>query len=373
VWALAALNLVRGARFALAAGDRGLGDFGVYLAATRWMRAGKPLYEYATDLGLGFTYPPFAALVLAPWGMLPNRTAEVLWTLLTLAATVVIGLVIGHRIRPEWSPVVRWGAAGLAVAILTQTVLVQANLATGQISLLLVAMSLVDTGRVFRSRRWGALSGLASAIKLTPSVFLVFHLIVDRKRAAWSIGTAVAATLLGAALLPRESWTYWTSALWQTGRVGQTDVAGNVTWVGVVARAGLDSPGGRLLGLLLGAATAVVALWNARRHWHASPVTAAAIVGCASVVAAPVSWPHHAVWLAVWGACLLLSTSRLLQVVGLVSGLLWLVWVPVAEWFAGQGWTSVLSAVPVLLMTAAATIRVGTAEGRAAEVPVRDF
>ena len=357
-WLAAAVNLVRGFRFALAAPDRGQGDLHVYLEATRWLRAGSPLYDYATSTGLGFTYPPFAALVLAPWGFLSDPVAELLWTVGILAGVVCLGIVVGLRARPDWSPPVRWTVAGIVVAVSTQTVFVQANLATGQISLLLVCLSLVDCSRVFRSPRWGALSGFAAAIKLTPSLIVLLHLIADRRRARWSLGAAVVSTLAAAVVLPRESLTYWTSALWQTSRVGEVDYLGNLTWVGVVVRAGWDGTTGRVLGLVLGAATALAALWNGRRHWSENPVAAVAIVGCASVVAAPISWPHHAVWLVVWAFCLIVSRSVWLRTLGTGLLLLSLFWTPVAAVAAQWGAAAILSAVPVLAMSVAAALRI---------------
>ena len=221
---------------------------------------------------------------------------------------------------------------------------------------MLACLSLVDCSRLFRSHRWGALSGVAAAIKLTPSLFLLLHVLVDRRRARWSVATAAAVTVAAAAILPRESLTYWTSALWQTSRVGEVEYLGNLTWVGVIARIGLDGTG-RLMGLGLGVLTALVALWNGRRHWRSNPVGAAAIVGCASVVAAPISWPHHAVWLIVWGTCLLLSRSVALRLAGAAVLLLSLAWTPLAAIATQFGGDSVLSMVPVLAMTAAAVVR----------------
>ena len=150
--------------------------------------------------------------------------------------------------------------------------------------------------------------------------------------------------------------TYGIIGLWHTSRVGEDESLGNLTWVGVIARSGLDGTG-RLMGLGLGVLTALVALWNGRRHWRSNPVGAAAIVGCASVVAAPISWPHHAVWLIVWGTCLLLSRSVALRLAGAAVLLLSLAWTPLAAIATQFGGDSVLSMVPVLAMTAAAVVR----------------
>ena len=58
-----------------------------------WWAAGNPLYDYVqpdrVQGELYFTYPPFSALLLRPFALLP------------LGATVAI-FTVAHRARPWW-------------------------------------------------------------------------------------------------------------------------------------------------------------------------------------------------------------------------------------------------------------------------------
>lgn len=65
------------------AGDQ-LADLQVYWGATRWAEHGLPLYDFHAGNGDPFTYPPFAALVMAPLGRLPFGVVGVVWTALSL-------------------------------------------------------------------------------------------------------------------------------------------------------------------------------------------------------------------------------------------------------------------------------------------------
>ena len=89
-----------------------------------------------------------------------------------------------------------------------------------------------------RGRRWAGVGiGLATAIKLTPGVFILYLLVTRRWRAAaTAIGAAAAATLVAAALFPDQSREFWTSALWDTNRVGILEYVSNQSLRGLLAR-----------------------------------------------------------------------------------------------------------------------------------------
>lgn len=62
-------------------------DLRVYLMGGTGARLGEKIYGLELDgVGLPFTYPPFAALLLAPLSVLPFEEARVLWALLSLLA-----------------------------------------------------------------------------------------------------------------------------------------------------------------------------------------------------------------------------------------------------------------------------------------------
>lgn len=336
IWAAALLNMVRAWRYVFGSTST-MGDFQVYLDGARWLWSGRGLYAFQTDSGLGFTYPPFAAVVFTPLASLPDLVAQRTWTALNLATIAALAVTIVQAWWADRPLTTRIRAAGLVCLVLTESILVRANLLFGQISLLLILLSALETGRVLRGPRWGALTGLAAAVKLTPALFGVQHLLNDRRRFWWSFGFGVGATVLAAAILPRESWTYWTSALWDTKRIGDVGSPGNVGWMGMLANLGVSGVTRSILGAVLMASTVAVALWNGRRHWRSAPLASAAIVGCASVLVAPISWPHHAAWLLVWSAGAVLGGGRAQRALGLLWIGLGLVWVPFANACAAIG------------------------------------
>ena len=110
-----------------------------------------------------------------------------------------------------------------------------------------------------RGSRWAGVGiGLATAIKLTPGIFIVYLLVTGRWRAAAvATGTAAAATLLAAALAPDASREFWTEALWNTDRVGSLSFISNQSLQGVVARLDPDDP-----------STLALARAGGRRRWR---------------------------------------------------------------------------------------------------------
>ena len=69
-----------------------LGDLEIYTGAINYALGGGDLYSYTythpTVHGLGFTYPPFAAIVLAPFALVDPLVAKVIWTILTFAVVL---------------------------------------------------------------------------------------------------------------------------------------------------------------------------------------------------------------------------------------------------------------------------------------------
>src|SRR4051812_35402344 len=65
-------------------------DLRVYRGAVRWWLQGRPLYDFVLPhTSKGFTYPPFAVLVLLPVAVGSQTTAEVLLTLVSTALVVL--------------------------------------------------------------------------------------------------------------------------------------------------------------------------------------------------------------------------------------------------------------------------------------------
>lgn len=315
-----------------------LGDLDIYRGAVSTALSGGDLYAYTythpTVHGLGFTYPPFAALVLVPFALLESLPAKVVWTALTFVATVGSifllvrasgrGMVAGS---PARAPRVAW-VAGLSIPVMLSYPFLH-NLVVGQVSLFVVALALFDH---LLPRRWqGSLVGIAAAIKLTPLVFLPYYLITKQwRQAAVCAGAFVGASALAWLVLPGASLAYWTDKLWQTGRVGRTDSTVNKSLLGFLSRQLPDGVPTTLVWLAVAAAVAVLAYWQAARHLAAdNPLAAALAVGALSVAVSPISWPHHQLWL-VFAACwYLLQRGRTALLLGAALFVIFL-WYP---WF----------------------------------------
>ncbi|WP_373034999.1 glycosyltransferase 87 family protein [Streptomyces sp. NRRL B-2790] len=283
-------------------------DLMVYRAEGASVRAGGDLYALrATAAHLPTTYPPFAALLFTALTLPDTVVLRLLATAGNLALLVVFVRLslklVGHaRVETAW-----WVAA---VSVWCEPV--WTTLRYGQVNLLVAALVLWDLSRppAQGGDRWaGAGLGLAAAVKLTPALFPVFLLaagVTARLRGEdggpWlrhARGAAAAftgATLLAAAVLPHDSWRFWTDMVFRADRAGHAEGAANQALRGVLARL-LHAPdpgalwaASATLVAALGLAVAVAAELRGRRPW--------AVCACAvtALLVSPVSWTHHWVW-----------------------------------------------------------------------------
>jgi alpha-1,2-mannosyltransferase len=278
-------------------------DLRIYVNAMRWWHDGHPLYAFAHDDPiqgrLGFTYPPFAALVLAPLGLIGFRASVLLfWTGSAAAVVVTTFWLVKPIAQKHKKPL--WFATLLAVPLVSTLEPIRETVNFGQINMLLVLLVLTDL--LIVAPRWPRLAGIgigiAAAIKLTPAIFIVYLLITRRWRAAFTAtATATGATLLAAAVAWDDSWHFWTAALWETGRVGHTDRIANQSILGMLARLSDPAEPGRLLWLGLVVVMAGFGLWRARRAALAGDeVVGLTVTGFVGGLASPITWPHHLFW-----------------------------------------------------------------------------
>src|SRR6478752_2157579 len=192
----------------------------------------------AVNISLGFTYPPVAALLMSPMGLLSYPVVLVISLIAIVAsAAACVYLVLRERIRLP-KPLML-ALTGVATAFAFTLEPFRQTLSFGQINIYLALLVLVDLlvlGR--RGSRWAGVGiGLATAIKLTPGIFIIYLLVVGRWRAALTaIGTVVAANLLSALVAPTETWKYFTSLMWESSRVGFLDTTTNQSINGLLAR-----------------------------------------------------------------------------------------------------------------------------------------
>ncbi len=204
----------------------------------------------------------------------------------------------------------RWGQTGWrlslwSTAVVFAVVPVSQTLAFGQLGIVLVALVALDLApgpRVLRGRRLlpeGVLTGVAAVLKLTPMIFVLYLLAVRRWRVALTATiTAGVLTLLAAIILPRESLDFWTRlAHGDTGLGHSLIYYTNQSVYADFLRIFRLAPAGTVLGLLASAVVVALGVWAAA-VWHRAGEVRFAVVLCgvASLLASPVSWLHHFVW-----------------------------------------------------------------------------
>jgi alpha-1,2-mannosyltransferase len=277
-----------------------MSDLRVYFAAARGFVDGQNIYEVHHQypgMLLGFTYPPFAAIVLAPLAV-GQEFAKLLLTLVSGISLLAIGSMIARALRPQWSKD-RLMLAGLvcaAAGLLLEPV--SATFGMGQVNLLLMALLMADllghTPRRFR----GVLVGVATGIKLTPGIFIVFLLVTRRFReAAIASATTAATILLGYLVMPGPTVAFWTRCIFDPTRPGPAQYISNQSLRGAITRITRNSDLTGLLWLLAAAVTAVAGLAVAKRlHGLGRPLDALVVTGFAGLLVSPISWSNHWVW-----------------------------------------------------------------------------
>lgn len=277
----------------------GLLDLTIYVGAARsWLHGGS-LYDYHDEVfHLAATYPPIGPIAFSVFDPFSDEVREILFTFVSMvalagaswAATGLAGL--GGRRRVDWT---LWS---FAAAVLTTPVWLTVR--QGQINIVLWALVLLDIDAIRRSRRWTGIGiGVATALKLTPGVFIVW-LATTRRWAATvrAVAAALALTALGWVLAPSDSRRYWTELLWDSDRVGRLGDDRNNSLMGLLARVLSGGPTRTLLWVVLVTVVVAVALVRATRASRIGDLLgAAAIVGCATSAVSPISWSHHLGWL----------------------------------------------------------------------------
>jgi alpha-1,2-mannosyltransferase len=304
-------------------------DLKIYYGAVSWWAGGGELYQYiAAGMSLGFTYPPFAALVMLPMTEFSAVAAGWVNLLVSLAALVgvLVALLVPIADRHGWP---RWFVVALAVPLAGAIEPSRETLGYGQVNLLLFGLVIADLvalrrqarhstrtagrGRVTASppaagtalrRFWlsgawaGAGIGLATAVKLTPGLFIVYLMVTKQWRAAMTaLSTAVTVTAVTFMVAGRESATYFSSMLWQTDRIGTPDMTPNQSLAGLLARMYDSVEAPTLLWLTFSLVIVVVGLSRAASaHSDGDELAAFTLVGLTANVVSPISWSHHLVF-----------------------------------------------------------------------------
>lgn len=280
--------------------------FGGFIAehVRPWYQAHRssPLYDWPGFHNLKFTYTPFAALVFTAATVLPFRLLEygslAVNTVATLLTVWVALAAVGWPGAPSMRK--RVGLTLLVGAVVFWLEPVQRTLFLGQVELILMALVMWDLCQPDRRRWKGVGVGVAAGIKLVPLIFVPYLLLTRKfRQAAVAAGTFALTALIGFAADPADSTRWWLGGLFVKGsRTGFVGWEGNQSLLGLITRlTGSVAAGQRLW---IWAAIAVVATGLATsvlldRAGH--PVVGVLTCALTGVLASPISWDHHWVWM----------------------------------------------------------------------------
>jgi alpha-1,2-mannosyltransferase len=268
-------------------------DLHVYVGGAEMLDHPGKLYDYVyadqtPDFPLPFTYPPFAAVVFYPLQLLPFGFLAFVWQVGTIAA--LYGVVrISQRLLPgggDYRIAMLWTAVGIWIEPL------RSNFNYGQINVLLVLAVLYA---VYSTRWW--VSGLL--VGLAPAVSGLYF--VGARRWATTVFSAVVffgTVAVSALVVGDQTRYYFTELLGDAHRVGPIGTSFNQSWRGGISRIlGYDAGYGPLVVTAI-VVTAVLALLAWRAIGGAEDrLGAIVVVQLFGLLASPISWTHHWVWL----------------------------------------------------------------------------
>lgn len=278
-------------------------DLRIYYNATSFWLSGNRLYDYwqpdPVNGTLGYTYPPAAAVLMAPMHVFGlGAVVRINFLAIIAAGAGCMFLWLSQRLTLGRLQMFTVVAVSTAIAFCLQPF--AQTVAFGQINLflaLLVSIDLLVLAR--RGSRWtGVLVGLSIAVKLTPGIFLLYFLLrKDWRAVAVSLASCAALTLVSAVVAPAESIFYFTKLLWQSDRVGLLDNTTNQSINGLVARLSSDGMPDTLVWLVLSLILLAVAAPRIRRAIaFGNTLTAVVLTGLLGLLVSPVTWIHHAIW-----------------------------------------------------------------------------
>jgi alpha-1,2-mannosyltransferase len=281
--------------------DQRLVDLDVYRTGGQMILDGRAVYEFATPAPqlLPFTYPPVAAMLAVLLAKMSWDTAQWVWT---AGVFVSLAVVVAYSFRGVlgWARYAPWLFAFLMVAC-TYLMPIRDQVRFGQVDILLVALCLADC--VARRPWWprGFLIGLATAVKLTPGVFLIYLLVTRQWRTFFMAAFAAALlTLLPFVVIPQDAADFWFSALFDPNRLGANAATTNQSIRGMLIRLYLPDTVTSAIWIALVAVVGWYGFRGARAAYQAKDsITAVALVGLMAVLLSPVAWIHHLAWVVV--------------------------------------------------------------------------
>ena len=294
-------------------------DLRTYRDAVLWMAHGHPLYSFyghPENHTLGFTYPPFAAVVMHPLGWISATHAYLWWS---VAIVVALAVCVRWILPAELLRPANWWLAICAGVALFYLNPIRDTFSFGQVDVFVALAVLADLHLLRRGSRWaGTGIGVATAFKLTPGIFILYLLVTRRTRAAvTAMAAALVVTGLSTAIAPGTSRTYWLTVIWQPDRIGQIRSSSNQSLYGLLTHLAdndvsptAHAPAG--LWLIGGVVIAAVGLLLARKAFTVGDDLAGfTLAGLVGGLVSPISWVHHLFWFA--PACVILADIAIRQ------------------------------------------------------------
>lgn len=298
-------------------------DLDVYRAGGQAWLEGKHLYaqdyEVSGGMILPFTYPPLAAMLFSSLSVASLPVVSVVWTVASWTGMWVCLWLVLRPLKKDAA--VTWAAWCMVPAVVAEPI--TESFSFGQVNILLTLIVLVDF-LVLPRRLRGVLLGLAISIKLTPAVFVLVYFARREWRALATTAVAVAGWVgVGFLAAPVSSRDYWLQTLRDSERIGGLAYSSNQSLRGFLERIGAGDFW--LAGVAVVIAACVVAVYRVRAGGVVPMILIAAQL---SLLASPVSWSHHYVWLVLLAAYVTALVPRSYW----LPGLLWLVLFARGHW-----------------------------------------
>lgn len=308
-----------------------MADLWAYRSAGQALVEGRDPYRLSGSFP--YIYPPIAAVLAVPMSWLPWRMVE----LLHLLGNMVLLLWVLHRLGLRGA----WQLAAAASASLLFLRAFADTLNLGQVGIILLALVVADLVPPPGGRRripQGIWLGLATGLKLTPAVFIVYLLVTGRRKAAGvAVGSFAVTVLIGLLVSPQFAPGYWLR-LMRGDSGANPDAYGwinNISLLSAVQRFTGVTRSGTILGLGLSALLVLLALAVAYACWRAGQeLLGVSILGLASSLANPIAWFHHLTFVLPLVVVLLgIGVARGTEIgplrrTGLLIGALWLACMP---------------------------------------------
>lgn len=228
-------------------------------AVHHWI-AGEPLYNMG---GSGFIYMPQAALVFAPWGLLPERLGEVLWrwTILGVLAAGVFRLTRQASSDDRWFLINTVASAATAAGCARN----------GQSTLIITGLMILAAADVGDKRWWRAAILLALAFAFKPVAIVLLLLVAAiHPQMMWRLTICLIVVAIAPYLTQRPDYvTSQLVACFENSRIafskGETGHWAQL--FGMLKVVGLDLPSPvQQAGRLTAAVATLAACWFAARR-----------------------------------------------------------------------------------------------------------